>query len=96
MFKETLRIKAEMQSKNITAFQLLEVTKGEMEWKHFSKILEKGIRASDYAGLLNKDDLHCYVILSQAEQTNVKMVVTRLKKMGLECKVVESSKITYV
>jgi UDP-glucose 4-epimerase len=90
-FKETLRIKTVMQNRNISRFQLISIEKENMDWKKFNSILEKGIRSSDYAGLLNKDDTVCYVILSQAEETNIELIIARLVKLGLKCKIIESS-----
>jgi len=93
LFKETLQIKTAMQDRNISRFQVLRIERGNLGWVEFDKILQKGIRTSDYAGLLSKEGPVCHVILSQAEETNIALIVTRLKKLGLECKLIESSSI---
>ena len=96
VFKETLKIKMEMQNRDITKFQLISIDKGEKSWKDFSAILEKGIRSTDYAGLLNASDQVCYVILSQAEEASIDTITQRLSKLGLHCSFVESNSITNV
>ncbi|HAF62114.1 MAG TPA: hypothetical protein DCK95_07300 [Anaerolineaceae bacterium] len=95
-FKETLKIKMEMQNRDITKFQLISIDKGEMSWQNFSAVLEKGIRTTDYAGLLEKTTNVCYVILSQAEESSITVIINRLTKLGLVCKIVESNAIINV
>lgn len=96
VFKDTLKIKIEMQNRNITRFQLISIDKGDTSWEDFSSVLEKGIRTTDYAGLLNESDSICYVILSQAEESSIDMIIERLANLGIKCKIVESNSIAYV
>lgn len=96
VFKETLKIKMEMQNRDITQFQLISIDKGEKSWRDFSAVLEKGIRSTDYAGLLNASDQVCYVILSQAEEASIDTITQRLSKLGLHCSFVESNSIPNV
>ena len=95
-FKETLKIKMEMQNRDITRFQLISIGKGNMTWKDFDVILEQGIRTTDYAGLLEQTDNVCYVILSQAEESSIDLIIKRLTNLGLVCTIVESNSITNV
>lgn len=95
-FTETLRIKYEMRNKNINDFQLLRVDKGKRSWEELSKIVSKGIRTTDYAGLLKQEDMACYVILSQAMESDVDMIIARLVKLELDCLLIKDEVLTNV
>ncbi len=95
-FTETLRIKYEMRNKNINDFQLLRIDKGKRSWEELSKVVSKGIRTTDYAGLLKQEDMACYVILSQAMESDVDMIISRLAKLELDCLLIKDEVLTNV
>lgn len=93
-FKEILDVKLQMRNNHIADFKIIEVERGRSNWKNLESTIRKGIRSTDYIGLLEDDA--CYVLLSQANESNFSIIIERLEKLGLKCKDVDESGILYV
>ena len=93
-FKETLRVKMQMRNNRIADFMLLKVEPKKEGWPAFYQKILKGIRTTDYIGTMDNGD--CYILLSQADPSNVGLVIKRLSDIGIKSELVEESEILYV
>jgi len=88
-FKQSLQIRKKMRRNKVADFQIIRIEKGVNNWEKLYKQLSKGIRDDDIAGLMEKDDTHCYVLLANAEVENIGIIKDRLRNLGLESVYVE-------
>jgi len=92
-FKEILRIKVQMQNNRIADFQLLKISLDKKDWSTCYPKIQQGIRKIDYVGTLANGN--CYILLSQADPSNVEIVRERLSKLGFKSELAEGSEILY-
>jgi len=88
-FKQSLQIRKKMSRNKIADFQIIRIQKGVNSWEELYKQLSKGIRDDDIAGLMEKDDTHCYVLLANAGVENIGIINDRLRTLGIESEFVE-------
>ena len=88
-FKQSLQIRKKMSRNKIADFQIIRIQKGVNSWEELYKQLSKGIRDDDIAGLMEKDDTHCYVLLANAGVENIGIINDRLRNLGIESEFVE-------
>jgi len=87
-FKKVLKVKNKMKKNKIGDFLLAMVNtdgsnNGKQDWKKLYRQISKEIRMEDYLGLL--DDNLCYILFSQADQTNENGIYLRLEQHGISC-----------
>jgi len=93
-FREILNIKLQMRNNHIADFKLVKVETDGKNWQDIESTIKKGIRSTDYVGFL--EDEGCYILLSQADETNTSFIIDRLKKQGIKCKEVDENRVLYV
>ena len=83
-FKQSLATKKIMRRGKIIDFQIVKIERGPISWIEFFDTLSKGIRDDDIAGLMNKNDDFCYVLLANASTNNIDFIIERLQKLDLK------------
>ena len=92
-FKVSLSIRKKMRRNKVAEFLILRIEKGEESWQELYERLSKGIRAEDVIGLLNENDLFCYVLLINASIENIGIIQDRLKDLGVNSKFIKELEI---
>lgn len=92
-FKEILRIKVQMRNNRISDFQLLKIALNNKDCSSFYPKIQQGIRKVDYVGTMENGN--CYILLSQADSSNVEIARERLAKLGFKSEKADESEILY-
>ncbi|MFA5674939.1 MAG: NAD-dependent epimerase/dehydratase family protein [Christensenellales bacterium] len=88
-FSEILSIRRAMKENKNADFKLLKVKDGPKDKIILSGLIDKGIRKSDIAGEGRNGDI--FLIMSQAKQESVELLLKRLKGLGVLCSLVETA-----
>jgi hypothetical protein len=83
-FKKSLNTKKKMRRGKIIDFQIVKIERGAISWIELFEKLSKGIRDDDIAGLMNENDVFCYVLLANASSDNMDFILERLQKLDLK------------
>ncbi len=86
-FINLIKIKMQMLENNIAKFKLLRVDTEPVEPVWLSDTILPCIRSTDALGQL--EDSRYYVLLSQADEANVGLVLKRLSERGIVCSIIE-------
>lgn len=92
-FKEIMRIKAQMRNNRISDFQLLKIALDNKDCSSFYPKIQQGIRKVDYVGTMENGN--CYILLSQADPSNVEIARERLARLGFKSEKADESEILY-
>ena len=82
-FEDVLAAKQRMQGDNVANYQLLRINKRSKDITILFNTIEKCIRSTDIIG--QGRDGYIYVILTQAEQGNMNLVIDRFLENGISC-----------
>lgn len=84
-FTKLLKIKATMEAQKIARYKLLKVENRANNMVWLSNTILSGIRNTDTLGQLRNGEL--YIVVSQADESNVSRIFQRLKDHGVNCTV---------
>ncbi len=87
-FSEILSIRREMKENKNADFKLLKVKGGPEDKTELSRLIDRGIRKSDIAGEGKNGDI--WLIMSQAKQESIELLLKRLNGLGVPCCQVET------
>lgn len=93
-FSEVFSVRREMKENQLADFQLLRVSNNATDKVQLSNLIDRGIRKSDVAG--EGKDGNIYIILSQAKQDGLELVLNRLEALGVYCRQIEPSEFVVV
>ena len=87
-FIERLKLFHSIKEQKIGSYALLQIENPEMTLEETDRILKNKIRENDILGI--SEDGQLYLILSQVDDAMLPIVVERLEKNGLHCRVLDT------
>ena len=87
-FMERLKIFHSIKEQKIGSYALLQIENPEMTLEETDRILKNKIRENDILGI--SEDGQLYLILSQVDDAMLPIVIERLEKNGLHCRVIDT------
>lgn len=93
-FAEIFSVRREMKENQLADFQLLRVNNDSADKVQLSDRIDRGIRKNDVVG--EGKDGSIYLILSQAKQEGLELVLNRLETLGIHCSRVEPSELVAI
>ncbi len=91
-FIDMLKMRLEMKKNKVSDFQLIALQESEVSVQQKYPKISIGIRSADVVGMLRNGT--SYILLSQANKHASEEVVERLEKLGVQCKLIESSEVS--
>ena len=88
-FEKIITLKEDMKNSKIANFELLKVQNGTHADPKLYDSIKKGTRDVDYVG--ERKDGNLYILLSQTDNNNARLVVERLGKLGVTCQFANGS-----
>jgi len=85
-FSDILDIKKKMRKSQVSDYQLIKVEPNEKNIIDLSLDISKGIRTTDFIGIINGD---YFVLLSQSDAKNANIIIARLNKLGIVSELVD-------
>ncbi len=79
-FSDILDIKKKMRKSQVSDYQLIKVEPNEKNIIELSLDISKGIRTTDFIGIINGD---YFVLLSQSVAKDANIIIARLDKLGI-------------
>ena len=87
-FMERLKLFHSIKEQKIGSYALLQIENPEMTLEETERILKNKIRENDILGI--SEDGQLYLILSQVDDAMLPIVIERLEKNGLHCRVIDT------
>ena len=87
-FMERLKLFHSIKEQKIGLYALLQIENPEMTLEETDRILKNKIRENDILGI--SEDGQLYLILSQVDDAMLPIVIERLEKNGLHCRVIDT------
>ena len=87
-FMERLKLFHSIKEQKIGSYALLQIENPEMTLEETDRILKNKIRENDILGI--SEDGQLYLILSQVDDAMLPIVIERLEKNGLHCRVIDT------
>ena len=87
-FIERLKLFHSIKEQKIGSYALLQIENPEMTLEETDRILKNKIRENDILGI--SEDGQLYLILSQVDDAMLPIVIERLEKNGLHCRVIDT------
>ena len=85
---ERLKLFHSIKEQKIGSYALLQIENPEMTLEETDRILKNKIRENDILG--TSEDGQLYLILSQVDDAMLPIVIERLEKNGLHCRVIDT------
>ncbi|SFG27135.1 Nucleoside-diphosphate-sugar epimerase [Lachnospiraceae bacterium C7] len=85
-FAEQLQIQRDMVDRHLTHFRLIQIKRNDLTIEQIDSILGKNSRSNDIVGL--GADGNVYILAAQVDHNTIPIVLDRLGRTGLECRVV--------
>jgi hypothetical protein len=93
-FVDILKVRMEMKRNKVSDFQLVLLENNGQDIKLVYPKISEGIRTADVVGMLN--DGKCYILLSQSDKEDSLEVLERLKRLGVNGRLVDTNEVLFV
>lgn len=93
-FVDILKVRMEMKRNKVSDFQLVLLENNGQDIKLVYPKISEGIRTADVVGMLN--DGKCYILLSQSDKEASLEVLERLKRLGVNGRLVDTNEVLFV
>lgn len=93
-FLDILKVRIEMKRNKVSDFQLVLLENNGADVISMYPVVSEGIRGADIVGVLR--DGNCYILLSQSDSQSSLEVLERIKRLGINGKLIDSNEIPFV